>query len=73
MRRQLSRRHRLQARSQPAPALVLSLSAIRPVPRSIQMVHDDVKDKPYELELSWICPEVRAVPSTRRCALPAHA
>lgn len=23
------------------------------------MVHDDVKDKPYELELSWICPEVR--------------
>jgi len=22
------------------------------------MVHDDVKDKPYELELSWICPEV---------------
>ena len=25
---------------------------------SIRMVHDDVKDKPYELELSWICPEV---------------
>ena len=25
---------------------------------SIQLVHDDVKDKPYELELSWISPEV---------------
>jgi len=31
--------------------------AINEVARIIYAVHDEVKDKEFELELSWICPE----------------
>jgi len=31
--------------------------AINDVARIIHLVHDDVKDKEFELELSWICPD----------------
>ena len=59
----------------PGPSLLCAIKAHhrRPYVRewrlpttrhSIQMVHDDVKDKPYELELSWICPEVRKKAAT---------
>jgi hypothetical protein len=32
------------------------LTALGP-PRSIYKLHDDVKDKEFELEMSWVCDE----------------
>ncbi len=38
--------------------LILSVANLRIFSRhSIHGVHDDIKDKDFELELSWICPE----------------
>eukprot|EP01098_Paradermamoeba_levis_P004212 TRINITY_DN181_c0_g1_i2.p1 TRINITY_DN181_c0_g1~~TRINITY_DN181_c0_g1_i2.p1 ORF type:complete len:251 (+),score=56.89 TRINITY_DN181_c0_g1_i2:52-804(+) len=31
--------------------------AINEVARIVYLIHDDVKDKEFELELSWVCPE----------------
>jgi len=33
--------------------------AVKEAARIIYLVHDDVKDKPFELELSWVCEETK--------------
>ena len=40
----------------PHPALT-SGQVLKDVARIIYSVHDDVKDKDFELELSWVCEE----------------
>lgn len=34
-----------------------SAEAVNHAARIIHMVHDDAKDKEFELEMTWICPE----------------
>jgi len=41
--------------------------------RIIYQIHDDVKDKPFELEISWICPESNNQHQMVPADLKAHA
>lgn len=40
---------------------------------SIHLVHDELKDKQFELELSWVCEESRGVHERVPAALQAEA
>jgi hypothetical protein len=42
-------------RSSPLPPALVQV--LKDVARTIYSVHDDVKDKDFELELSWVCEE----------------